>query len=86
MLCVYIAVYNRVKLQNTESKVFCGFKAVGDQRFTNMQAMRTIMYCKTGVGNMTAAPNVVWMQNIKAQNRMTFQIFCNCSIALRSEE
>lgn len=73
-----------IELQNAETEFLCLSQTVADQFFANMQTPAGRVHCITGVGNMTAPPSIVVVQNVKPHNGTVF--YDNAAVALGSQE
>ena len=60
-----IVFHHSIKLQNSKAILFCLYKTIIYQFFTNMLASVIVINSITRVCNMPTAANIVWMQNIK---------------------
>lgn len=57
--------HHRIKLQNAKAQFFPHAHAVGHQMSADVLPTQTALYRVAGVADVTAAPNVVGVQNIQ---------------------
>ena len=63
-----VALHYGIELQHTEPQILCNLQAVQHQFFTDMLSSARGGYCITGIANMSAASDVIGMQNIQPNN------------------
>lgn len=73
---------DRIKLHNAEAFFFCHSEAVKDKLFTDMLFADIAANGITCVADMSAAPNVIWMQDIESNDFIIFGIYGNAGVSL----
>ena len=61
-----VGCHDRIKLKHTKSMQFSLFQTILYQFFTDMQASCIPVDRIAGITDVSAAPNVVWVQDIKS--------------------